>query len=136
MTQFPVKYKLYDSTGVSLLYTFQYVQSDNSPQDPKDYVEISSLRGVGSIIIPGSTQAWDLNLRFFIKGVDYSDVIAQMDALQTTIAPLTAYTLKIDRTASTTQSFKVMRLAPFEWEDNFRNDFLEVTAVFRVNSWN
>lgn len=135
MTTFLVKYRLYASNGSTLLYTFPKVQSDNSPQDPKDYVEIEGLRGIGSLIIPGSTQSWDLNLRFVLQGVDYADLIAQMDTLQTTIVPLTKYVLKIDRTASTTQSYNVMRLKPFTFEDNFRTDFLEVTSVFRVNSW-
>ena len=136
MTVFPVKYRLYDSSGVSLLYTFPYVQSDNSPRDPKDFVEIEGLRGVGSIIIAGSTEAWDLNLRFVLTAVDYSALIASMDSLVSTVAPLTKYILKIDRTSSTTTSYNVMRLLPFEFEeDNFRTDFMEVRCTLRVNSW-
>lgn len=135
MAQFNVKYRLYDSTGASLLYTFPYVQSDNSPQDPKDFVEISGLRGVGSIIIPGSSQSWDLILRFVLSGVDYQDLISQIDSLETTVAPLTKYVLKIDRSASTTRSFNVMRLQPFIFSDSFRTDFQDVTVTFKVLSW-
>lgn len=136
MAEFPVKYRLYDSTGTSLIYTFTYVQEDSSPQDSKDYVEIEGLRGVGSIIISGSTQAWDLTLRCLLVGDDYSAVIALADTLQSTVALQTKYVLKIDRTASTTQSYNVMRLQPIQIRsDDFRTQILEATIVFRVNSW-
>jgi hypothetical protein len=136
MTEFPVKYRLYDSTGTSLIYTFTYVQSDNSPQDPKDFVEIDGLRGVGSIIIPGSTEAWDLELRFIIKGTDYSDLMSQMDSLETTIVMQTKYILKIDRTSSTTKNYNVMRLSPIQFIDlDFRTRFQECLIKFRVNCW-
>ncbi len=137
MAEFNVKYRLYDSTGLSLVYTIPLVQTDNGPQDPKDFVEIEGLRGVGSIIITGSTQAWDLELTFILQGTDYQDLIAQMDALETTIVPQTKYLLKIDRTASTTKNYNVMRLKPFEFleGDDFRNTYQEVKVIFRVNSW-
>lgn len=135
MTTFPVRYKLYDSAGTGLLYTFTYIQSDNSPQDPQDFVEITGLRGVGSVIIPGSVQPWDLNLRFFLQGVDYQDLIAKMDLLQTTIQMQTRYVLKIDRTSSTTKSYNVMRLVPISFTEDFRTDLQECQIIFRVNSW-
>ena len=137
MTEFSVKYILYASNGTTPVYTFPYVQSDNSPQDPKSFVEITGLRGVGSIVIPGSTQPWDLTLSFILTANDYEGLIALMDALQTTIAQQTKYVLKIDRTSGgTTQSYNVMRLSPFQFLDiDFRNNTEEVTINLRVNSW-
>jgi hypothetical protein len=137
MVAFPVLYRLYASNGSTLVYTFPLVQSDNSPQDPKDFVEIAGLRGVGSIIIPGSTLAWDLTIRFILQGADYSALIAAMDTLETTIVQQTPYVLKIDRTQSTTKNYNVMRLSPFVFEDDgdFRNTFQTVQVTFRVNSW-
>jgi len=135
MVEFPVKYKLYDSTGVSLIYTFPNVQSDNSPQDPKDYVEIEGLRGTGSIIIPGSTQAWDLILNFVLFEDDYEALIAAMDNLKSTIVINTQYVLKIDRTLSTTKNYNVRRLKPFNFIEGFRTDYQEVICTLRANSW-
>jgi|WetSurSiteA1Bulk_404760.scaffolds.fasta_scaffold01837_8 hypothetical protein len=135
MAEFPVKYRLYDSTGTSLIYTFTYVQGDNSPQDPKDYVEISGLRGVGSVIIGGSLQPWDLQLRFLLQGADYEELITKIDALETTILFNTPYVLKIDRTQSTTKNYNVKRLTPFVFAEDFRVDFQEVIVNFRVNAW-
>ena len=136
MTEFTVYYRLYDSTGVTVVYTFPLVQSDNSPQDPTDYVEISGLRGTGSIIIGGSTQAWDLKLRFILQGDDYEELIALMDALETTIVKNTKYVLKIDRTSGgSTKDYNVKRLIPFDFSEDFRTDMQEVVCTLKVNSW-
>ena len=136
MVAFNVKYRLYASDGTTLVYTFPLVQSDNSPQDPQSFVEIDGLRGQGSIIIPGSTEAWDLNIDFILRGADYSELIALMDALETTIVKNTKYVLKIDRTASTTKNYNVKRLVSFSFADGeFRTDFQLVRATFRTNTW-
>ena len=137
MTEFSVHYILYASNGTTPVYTFPYVQSDNSPQDPKSFVEITGLRGTGSIVIPGSTQPWDLTLRFLLTANDYEGLIALMDSVQSTIVPQTKYVLKIDRTSGgNTQSYNVMRLTPLTFTDiDFRNNTEEVTISLRVNSW-
>jgi len=137
MTEFPVQYKLYQSNGTTPVYTFTYVQTDNSPQDPMDYVELSSLRGIGSVIIGGSTQAWDLRLGFILLAADYAALISAMDSLETTIVKNTPYVLKIHRTAGggTTKSYNVKRLLPFEFVPDFRTDYQAVVATFRVNTW-
>ena len=137
MTEFNVTYKLYDSAGTGLIYTFPLVQTDNSPQDPQNYVEFESLRGTGSVIIPGSSKAWDLNLTFILTADDYEGLIAKMDALESTIVKNTAYVMKIDRTSGgSVKSYNVKRLVPFDFATGeFRTDYQEVTATFRVNSW-
>jgi hypothetical protein len=136
MTEFNVRYRLYASNGSTLIYTFPYVQEDNSPQDPKDYVEISGLRGTGSVIIPGSTQAWDLTLGFILTAADYEALIALMDALETTIVMHTAYVLKIDRTSGgSTKDYNVKRLQPIQFNTGFRTDWQDVKITLRVNSW-
>ena len=137
MTTFNVTYKLFDSAGTGLIYTFPYVQSDNSPQDPQSYVEFESLRGTGSVIIPGSSRAWDLQIAFILTADDYEALIAKMDSLETTIVKNTAYVMKIDRTSGgSVKSYNVKRLVPFEFATGeFRTDFQEVKATLRVNSW-
>lgn len=130
-------YILYNSTGTGQIYTFTYVQGDNSPQDPSSFVELNSFRGQGSVIIPGGDpESWDLQLDFILKGADYEAVIALMDALETTIVKNTPYVLKIDRTSSTTKNYKVKRLLPFIFEEGRRTSIQRVTVILRVNSWN
>ena len=128
-------YILYNSSGTGQIYTFDYVTQDNSPQDPFDFVEIYGLRGVGSIIIPGSTKAWNLRLNFVLCGDDYQDVIAKMDAIESTIVKNTPYVLKIDRTPTTTKDYNVKRVQPITWQASRRTRVQKGAVIFRVNSW-
>jgi len=134
MSWFP-KYKIYASNGNSLVYTFNYVTNENGPQDPLKQTEISGIRGIGSIIISGSADAWDLNLEFVLVGTDYQDLISKMDSLETTIARNTEYVLKIDRTSSTTKDYNVKRLVPIQWQSGKRTTLQRGNIIFRVYSW-
>ena len=129
------KYNLYAANGSTLVYAFQYILSDNSPQDSLRFTEITGFRGQGSIIIPGSTQPWDLQLTFFLRNADYASLIAAMDSIESTIVLGTPYVLKIDRTISTTKDYNVKRLTPIIWEDTKRVRYQKGTIQFRVNSW-
>jgi hypothetical protein len=136
MAEFPVKYILYASDGVTPVYTFTYVQDDTHFPDPKDFVEITSLRGVGSIIIPGSTQAFDINIKFKINGIDYEDLMSKLDSMKSSIVMQTRYILKIDRTPTSTVDFNVMRLQSFTIaSDDFRTGWADVECVLRANTW-
>ena len=128
-------YKLYASDGLTLVYTFQYVQNDNGPQDPLKFTEIKGIRGQGSIIIAGSDDSWDSKLQFILIGKNYQDLIAQMNALQSTIVKKTPYILKVDLTPSTTQDYNVMRVMPIDWEPSQRFYSQKGTISFKVNSW-
>ena len=129
------KYKLYASNGSTLVYAFDYILSDNSPQDSLRYTEITGFRGQGSIIIGGSTQPWDMNLRFFLQAADYAALIVKMDTVESTIVMNTPYVLKIDRTISTTKDYNVKRIAPISWEDTQRVRYQKGNILFRVASW-
>jgi len=132
---FSPTYKLYASDGLTLIYTFQYIVNDSGPADPIKYTEITGIRGNGSIIIPGSQQAWDLELQFWLIGNNYQDLIAKMDSMQATIVPNTSFVLKIDRTPSTTQNYNVKRLVPIRWDASSRYYSQKGSIIFRVNSW-
>jgi len=134
MTWFP-KYNLYASDGLTLIYQFIYTLEDNSPQDSLRFTEITGFRGQGSIIIGGSTQPWDLEMTFFLTAIDYADLIAKMDSVETTILMNTPYVLKIDRTISTTKNYNVKRIAPIRWENTKRVRYQKGIITFRVNSW-
>ena len=134
MTWFP-KYKLYASDGLTSVYPFEYILSDNSPINTLRFTEITGFRGQGSIIIGGSTQPWDIELTFFLQATDYSDLISKMDSVESTIALNTPYILKIDRTIATTKDYHVKRLIPIRWENTNRVRYQRGTITFRVNSW-
>lgn len=134
MTWYP-KYNLYASDGLTLVYPFEFILSDNSPQDQYNYTEITGFRGQGSFIINGAVQPWDLELTFFLNQKGYENIIAAMDSLQTTVAFNTSYVLKIDRTISTTQNYNVKRILPIQWADTKRVNYQKGVITFRVNSW-
>ena len=95
------KFRLYDSTGIVLLYEFLIVQKTNHPQSPVRSVEIEGQRGIGSIIIDGGTKAWDLILSGIIDGVDYDELTSKIDTMESAVAPNTPYILKINKTETT-----------------------------------
>jgi hypothetical protein len=134
MTWFP-KYKLFASDGVTSVYPFDYILSDNSPINTLRFTEITGFRGQGSIVIGGSTQPWDIELTFFLEAADYSALISKMDSIESTIALNTPYVLKIDRTISTTKDYNVKRLTPIRWENTNRVRYQKGTITFRVNVW-
>lgn len=135
---FVPKFTLWDSTGTTLLYTFNAVFDSNAPQTVRDSVQINNLRAQGSIIVDGGEKSWVLNLKFALVGTDYSDVTAQIDTLESTILLNTPYLLLLDKTISTFYQFKVKRTQPFEWlnvEENRRNTIQKINSNFLVNSW-
>jgi len=134
MSWFP-KYKIYAADGITLVYPFQYILSDNSPINTLRFTEITGFRGQGSIIVLGSTQPWDLQLTFFLCNTNYETLITAMDSIESTIVLGTPYVLKIDRTISTTKDYNVKRLTPIQWEDTNRVRYQKGVITFRVNSW-
>lgn len=133
------RFRLYQSNGTTLVYEFENVVDDTgSFTDPTDFVEHTSLRGQGSIIIEGSEQPFDITLNFVLTGEDYEDLVAQMDSLNSTIDKFTKYILKIDLTISTTKDYKVMRLQAFEWPLDFRQKRVKLQRgiiTLRANCW-
>ena len=128
-------YKLYAQDGITLVYTFDAILDDNSPQDPKKGYEVENIRGQGSIHISGSEASWDLSLRFHLSGTNYEDVIAKMDTLKNTILMDTNYVLKIDRTSSTTQNYNVMLKQSIAWDSGKRVRYQQGSITFRIHAW-
>jgi len=133
---FVPRFKLYDSTGLNLLYTFPVVQATNAPQSVKKIIEVRGQRGTGCLIIDGGDDCWDL----FIEGIlvaddDYEDLTASIDALESAVELNTAYVLKIDKTVSTYYEYRVKRIEPIDYPDSLRNESQDYTVTFRVNSW-
>jgi len=139
MATFIPKFRLYDSTGTTLLYTFTAVDFTNAPQSTRDTVQMASLRSQGEIIVDGGDSAWDLQMRFHIlgndTGDDYEGITSQIEDLENTIEMNTPYLLRLDKTDSTYFQWKVKRIVPFIYEEGLRVSFTRVQAVFRANSW-
>lgn len=129
-------YIIYASNNSTLVYTIPYVLvGENSVQDPMKYVEHNSLRGIGSIIVGGSEDAWDLTLPICLLGTSYENLRGQMDTMLSTIVKNTPYYLQIGLTASTHKDLKVKRLQSIEWEDSRRVNIQKGKLILRVNSW-
>jgi len=134
------RFRLYDSTGVSLIYEFENVTDwGNSPfLDPQTYSEHTSLRGQGSIVSDGSQAPWDLNLNFMLINDDYEALVAIMNSLPSTIGYNTKYVLKIDLTSSTTKDLKVKRLSDILFPVTRKKKVVtwqEGVINFRVDCW-
>ena len=130
--------KLYESDGLTLRYTFPLVQATNAPQTVEKFTEISGIRGNGSIIIPGSEKSWDLRIQGIINQDDYEDITTAIDALETALAFVDPYYIKIDKVegGASTYTYKVKRLVPIEYAATLRNGRIQpYTVILRVNAW-
>jgi prophage DNA circulation protein len=130
-----VRFRLWDSTETSILYTFPIVFSANYPHSEKHLIEHSSPRAKGSLVLDGGIAAWDLVLQGVLMADDYQALMALADALESAVALNTPYILNINKTVSTYYSYHVKRIVPIEYADNIKTDFLEYKITFRVNSW-
>ena len=128
-------FRIYEDDESTFRYLIPVVQYTNAPQSAQDYVEISNIRARGSLIVDGGTKAWDLVIRCILSGEDYEELVTKIDELEAAIPLQMPLYLKLDKTASTTYSYKVQRLEPIEYSESLRNNFQEVTIVMRVNSW-
>jgi len=138
MADYVPTYVLWNSTETGIIYTFPNVTFDSSiGQNPKNFIEVTGLRGQGSVIIPGSTKApFDLELRFRLRAVNYQTLMVLVDALDTTIVQNTKYVLKIGRSISTTKDYKVKRIQSFTKIDNSNLvRWSDLNVIFRANSW-
>lgn len=135
MAGFIPKFRLYDSTGTTLIYEFPAVDFTNAPQSTRDVVEVSNQRAKGSIIIDGGASAWDMLMRFALIGEDYIEVTSLIVDLEDTVEMNTPYLMRLDKTAGSFFEWKVKRIQPFVYPENLRNNYQRVNATFRVNSW-
>lgn len=133
-----VTFKLYQSDGITPVYTFPTVFEANYPHSENEVIEHRSIRGKGSLYVDGGEMAWDLTLRGVFFGVDYDAVISAVEALESAVVINTPYVLKITKSAiaNTYYQYNVKRVATVQYQaDNIRTDYLEYICTLRVNSW-
>ncbi len=135
MNDFIPRFKLYDSTGNTLLYTFPIVQRTNIPQSPKDIVEHSTVRAKGSIIIEGGDQAWDIEIEGILHGDSYIELASKIDELETLVQVNIPYILRFDKSDSTYWNYKVKRILPIEYPESLRTRRQDYIIRLRANSW-
>lgn len=134
------RYKLFESDGTTLVYQIPGVLNDiGNFYDPSTFVEHTSLRGQGSIVSQGSDEAFDIVLTFLLEDINYEALVAQINALSTTIVKFTKYILKVELTSGgTTKDYKVMRLQSMEFPLDRRKkrvNFQTVILTLRAGTW-
>jgi hypothetical protein len=134
------RFRIYNAAATELLHTFELVQNTNLPQTPRNIVEITGVRGKGSIIIDGGEAPWDV----FIEGVltsklkgwhAYKELTSKVDAMESAVAVDTPLILTLHKTESTFYQYKVKRIEPISYPPSnrvFRQDY---RVNLRVNCW-
>lgn len=128
-------FKLWNSAGDTLLYTFPVVVFTNAPQSTQKVVVIEGTRGVGCLTIDGGESSWDLIIRGVLSGDNYQAIVVAMDALEAAIVLNTAYKLRLDKTVSTYYSWNVKRITPITYPENLRTSHQVYECIFKANSW-
>lgn len=128
-------FKLYQSNGSTLLYTLPNVIAISTPSDNPSFVEIDNLRSQGSIVIPGGDKAYDITIQGVIEASDYESLESLKYTMRDTIANNTRYVLKIDKTQSTTEDIKVMRLQSIIWDRTNTRTYQYYTLILKAKCW-
>lgn len=129
-------FKLYNSVGDTLLYTFPVVIYTNLPHGQnKNSVVIEGTRGKGCIIIDGGDSSWDLIIRGVITGDNYQEIVTAMDALNTAVAMNTAYKLRVDKSPSTYYEYNVKRIQRINYPESLRTSHQIYEITLKSNSW-
>jgi hypothetical protein len=127
--------KLYASDGITLVYTFQAVQSINAPQTVNKSTIVEGIRGQGCIVIPGSTASFDLIISGILLADGYAAVDTLIASLESTIVMFTNYILVFDKTINTSYTYNVKRITPIEYPKSFRINDQEYNVTLKANSW-
>lgn len=134
---FVPSFQLYASNGTDLVYTFDdVIEITGWPSDSPDYVEHSNLRSQGSIIVAGGDKAYNITIRGVLRSTDYENLTTAMLNLKNTIDNNTKYVLKLDKSSTTTDDIKVIRVDSINFTGPAKRtkwQYYEVT--FLANSW-
>lgn len=129
------KFKLYNSSGTVLLYTFFAVNYTNAPQSVESFVEHNNPRGKGAYVIKGGETPWDLLMRFHVQGDSYEEVASAIKTLEDTIEFNEPYILRIFRSDVDYDEYRVKRLESFDYIESLRLYVQQINCIFRANSW-
>lgn len=134
---FVPKFKLYDNTGLNLIYTFPVVQNTNIPKSTRKTTVIEGFRGQGGIIISGSDKRiWDIIIEGILFGDDYENLTTKIEEIESSVQMDTQYILRFEKTASTYFEYKVKRIDPIEYPQSFRTQYQDYRIILKANAWN
>ena len=135
-------FKLYQSDGVTLQYTFTYVINVNPfPWEEQDYIEHDGIRGQGSLIIDGGQKPYNITITGFLSASDYEALTVLIYAMKTAIVMNTSYVFKLDKGDGSTEDLNVKRIIGIEFpiegdtSASKRNKKQKYEVTFRVDSW-
>ena len=128
-------FKLYASDGVTLIYTFEHIQTTNWPIDNPSSVDLVNTRASGAITIPMGEQPYDINLQGVLIADDYTALTSKMFTLKNTIVANTRYVLKLDKTNSSVDTIKVMRKQGISFPTGRRTTVQQYTCILQALSW-
>jgi len=128
-------FKLFDSTGTVLKYTFPAVNYTNAPQSVENFIEHETIKSKGSLIVEGGESSWDLIMRFTLLGDGYEEVTSLIDDLEDKVRFNTPYVLVIAKSPTTSYQYKVKRLQSFEYVESLRLQIQKVSCILKVNVW-
>ena len=131
------EFKLYDSTGVTLVYQFEHIMPPiiGWPSDNPSSVEYSNSRASGVIIIPEGDKPYNIILKGILLADDYTALTAKIFALRDTVLANTRYILTLDKSSTTYDSIKVMRLIDIDLDNSKRINNQRYTITLKALSW-
>ena len=131
-------FKLYASNGVTLVYEFENVIPPiiGWPSDNPSSIEFTNTRASGSIIIPEGTKPYNIVLNGILLADDYTALTTKIFALRDTVVANTRYILTLDKSVSTYDTIKVMRLVNIDLETSKRVNNQRYAVTLRALSWN
>ena len=130
-------FKLYDSTGVVLVYTFEHIQPPiiGWPSDNPSSIQMTNTRSSGAIIIPEGEKPYDIVLNGILIADDYTALTTKIFALKDTIVANTRYILTLDKSISTHDTIKVMRLINIHLDNSKRVTTQKYRCTLQALSW-
>lgn len=132
-------FQLWDATGEILIWTFYAVDDTNIPQVPVDTVVMTNFRSSGAVVINGGNKPFEGFLHFYVTGSGYTQVIAQINLLMSSIQVNVPYILTVGMgEMSAPLTYNVKRIVDFEWQNirqSLRNYFQEINLKLLVNAW-
>lgn len=128
-------FKIFNQANDTEIYHIQNVLTTNWPTEQSSSVEITNLRSVGGILIPGGNKPFDIEMRAVLTASDYTAITAKIFAIKNTIALNTKYTLRVDKTVSTYDQINVIRKDAIEFEPSKRFNIQYFVLRLRGNIW-
>jgi hypothetical protein len=129
------QFKILDSTGSIEIITLSHISYTNIPQTKIKHTVIEGIRGIGGLVVLGSTEVFNAVIQGVLTGNDYSAVTSAIDNLESKVTTGTKFKLKLDKTVSTSYIYNVIRVEAINYPESLRNYYQKFEINFLANSW-